>query len=114
MADKKFADGMRVAKPRDNAPDFVIANVSFEVTSFKKYLEENVNDRGWVNVDILRSKEKGTYYAVTNDYKANMTKPTSLSNDDVATLQGLREAHNAKVVDLNYNDDDINAKDIPF
>ena len=112
MADKKFADGMRVAKPRDNAPDFVIANVSFEVTSFKKYLEDNVNNRGWVNVDILRSKEKGTFYAVTNDYKADMTKPTSLSKDAVEDIQKAREAHN-EGVDLNCNDE-ISASEIPF
>jgi len=112
MADTKFANGMRVEKPRDNAPDFVIAKASFEVESFKKYLDENINQRGWVNVDILRSKEKGTYYAVTNDYKADMTKPTSLSKDAVEGIQKAREAHN-EGVDLNYNDE-ISASEIPF
>jgi len=71
MAEKKekiFANGMRVMAPRENAPDWVKGSLGIEVDSFKKFLDDNVNAKGWVNIDLLLS-QKGTWYASLNTYK---------------------------------------------
>lgn len=104
-----FADGLFFNKKRDGAPDYIKGSISIEVENFTTFLKNNVqyvNPKGYITIDLKQS-QKGTLYFQVNTYKANMEKPTSLSNDDVATLQGLREAHNGSNVD-------ITAEEIPF
>jgi hypothetical protein len=71
--ENKFVNGLFVSK-RDNSPDFVKANLAFN-EKFITYLQENFNDKGYVNVDVLESKE-GKLYAKLNDWKpdASMKK----------------------------------------
>jgi len=59
-------DGILV-KDRGNAPEFVICKLSFKVEDFIDTLRANASN-GWVNYDILRSKD-GKPYAKLNDYK---------------------------------------------
>ncbi len=106
---KVFADGMRVDKPQEKSPTYVIAKVSFKSDDFKKFLDANTNERGWCNVDILES-QKGVYYATLNEYKADMTKPSFLSKDAVEDIQRAREAHNEGI----KYPDEISANQIPF
>ncbi len=47
MADKIFVNGLRVQKPRDNAPDFVKANVSINRAELITWLESQTGE--WVN-----------------------------------------------------------------
>jgi hypothetical protein len=55
--DKIFADGF-IFKRRENAPDFVIGNISVEsAIEFLKAHDKN----GWVNLNVLNSKG-GTAY----------------------------------------------------
>lgn len=60
--------GMRVDRPRDGAPDFVKGRVGINVTQFGQWLVANADDRGWVNLDLLLSKE-GDLYLKHNEYK---------------------------------------------
>jgi len=57
--DKIFTDGM-IAKRNDNAPDFVICNLSFKVEDFAKFMQQHSKD-GWINVKVLRSKNDKIY-----------------------------------------------------
>ena len=66
MADVKFVDGLFVSK-RGGSPDFVKVNLAFN-EKFINYLQENFNAKGYVNVDVLESKE-GKLYAKLNDWK---------------------------------------------
>jgi len=66
MAEVKFVDGLFVSK-REGSPDFVKANLAF-TEKFIAYLQENFNAKGYVNVDVLESKE-GKLYAKLNDWK---------------------------------------------
>jgi len=66
MAEVKFVDGLFVSK-REGSPDFVKANLAFN-EKFINYLHENFNAKGYVNVDVLESKE-GKLYAKLNDWK---------------------------------------------
>jgi hypothetical protein len=44
MADnKEFPNGI-IAKRQDNAPEFVLCNLSFKVEEFINYLQENSNN----------------------------------------------------------------------
>ncbi|NTW21909.1 MAG: hypothetical protein HGA42_21080 [Nostocales cyanobacterium W4_Combined_metabat2_030] len=63
----KFVDGLFVSR-REQAPDFVKANLSFQADKFYQYMLGTQNEKGYVNVDILESKE-GKLYAKLNDFK---------------------------------------------
>lgn len=73
---KKFADGLRVNKPRESAPDFVIAKLGIKVDVFTKYLEEHANANGYVDLDVLKSKDGNSYYATLNDWKPDGEQKT--------------------------------------
>lgn len=60
MAEKTFADGFYFER-RENAPDFVVGRISVKVNKAKDFLDAHVNDRGYVNLNILRSKDGGAY-----------------------------------------------------
>jgi len=67
----KFVDGMRVYAPRENAPDFVIADIVIEHDDFVDWLA----DRGdKVRITIKRSRG-GKLYASENDYKPSGEAP---------------------------------------
>lgn len=68
MSDKPkvFANGL-IFKRKDNAPEFVIGNLSVAVDSFKDFIEENANN-GWVNL-VIKKSQKGTYYIEIDDWK---------------------------------------------
>ena len=59
-------------KKRENAPDFVFGSFGCKLNELKDF----VNDKGYVNFDILKGKEGG-YYVKISDYgiKSSVTKP---------------------------------------
>lgn len=76
-------------KKRDNAPDFVFGYFGCKFEDLKKY----VNSKGYVNFDILQSKEGG-YYVKVSDY--------GLTTDTVA--QGTVTESDTV---LNFDDEEI-------
>ena len=77
MEPKTYAKGL-FAKRNDKAPDFVVCSLSVKVEEFNQFLEENVNDRGYVNLQVLKNKDKGTMYAVVDTFepKPKESEPT--------------------------------------
>lgn len=67
MADKIFAKGLYAKEPRENAPSFVVGSISFKVDDFVAFLHTYVNEKGYVNIDLLKGKE-GKFNAVLNEY----------------------------------------------
>ena len=67
---KTFPKGIFFQKPREGAPEFVRGAISFKVDEAVAFLQEHKNEKGYVNVDMLLSKEKGIYLAL-NDWKPN-------------------------------------------
>lgn len=53
-----FADGMIFTRKGENAPDFVLGGVSIKVEDFVKFLEKHKKEDGWVNLDMLKPKDK--------------------------------------------------------
>ena len=68
---KDFIDGLFVKQPRENAPDFVKGSLSIAVEKFIPYLQSKANAKGYVNIDLLESKE-GMLYAKLNDWKPSV------------------------------------------
>ena len=81
--EKIFTDVM-IVKRHDNAPDFVISNISIKVEEFTKFLGKH-NKNGWVNIDVLKSKN-GKYYGQINNWQPNqndvVTNTNTASNDN--------------------------------
>jgi hypothetical protein len=73
MSDKKKIDGL-IVKKNEKSPDWVLTSVSVEVESFKKWLDEKKNAKGWVNLDLKQTKD-GRYYLDHNDYKPKESVP---------------------------------------
>ena len=57
--DKVFADGF-LFKRRENAPEFVIGNISVKVEEAITFLKANHKD-GWVNLNVLTAKSGKPY-----------------------------------------------------
>lgn len=74
-----FASGIFFEKPHENAPDYVKGKVSIKIDEFITFLKANVNEKGYVNLDMKKSKEKGHIYFQLNDWKPTKKK----SDDDV-------------------------------
>jgi hypothetical protein len=66
MTEKIFAKGINFKK-RAGSPDFVIGNLNIKVDEAIETLKQNENN-GWVNLDILTSKE-GKPYVEVNTWK---------------------------------------------
>ena len=81
MSDTVFVDGLRVYKPTDRAPEWVVANLSIEADKLAAWLAEQTADgRGQVRAVICRSAKSGNYYAKLDTYR-----PTGESDQRTAT-----------------------------
>ena len=99
--EKIYAKGL-FAKRNENAPDFVTCSLSFKIDDFIQFLRENTNEKGYVNLQVLKSKDKGTLYAIVDTFTPK--------KDNVSTEQ--KKSVKTQVNDpfQNENSDD----DIPF
>ena len=61
-----FADGL-IVKKNENAPDFVLCNLSVKIEDFEKFLKAN-SKNGWVNLSVLMGKS-GKPYAKLDTYE---------------------------------------------
>ena len=67
MADEmEFPKGLMVKKPRDGAPDFVIASISIKREELIEWLSGKDGD--WINLDVKEAKS-GHWYASVNTFK---------------------------------------------
>lgn len=66
--DKAFPKGIFFNPPKEGRPEFVRGSISFKLPDAIEWLKENVNDKSYVNVDILVSRE-GKMYLKHNDFK---------------------------------------------
>lgn len=66
----EFVKGMQVKVQETKYGEIIKIGVKMD-----EFQQNPVNERGYVNIDILTSKE-GKKYAKINDYKATGDKPT--------------------------------------
>lgn len=81
MSEQKadFPQGMITKKGN---VDFVKAKISFKVDEFVQWLHENQKN-GWVNVDVLESKQ-GNVYAKLNNFEPDTTKSNSATKQSAS------------------------------
>ena len=75
--EKIYATGL-FAKRNEKAPEFVVCNLSVKTDDFIQFLKENTNEKGYVNLQVLKSKDKGTLYAVLDTFEP---KASTASNE---------------------------------
>ena len=74
--EKIYAKGL-FAKRNEKAPEFVICGLSVKTDDFIQFLKENTNEKGYVNLQVRKSKDKGTFYAVLDTFEPKTsTTPT--------------------------------------
>lgn len=55
-------------KPKAKAPEWIKGTISVKVEDFLAFAEEHMNEKGYLNIDLKKSKE-GKYYLALNEYK---------------------------------------------
>ena len=97
MNDEKiFVDGM-IVKRNENAPDFVICNLSLKGKELVDFMRSHHKD-GWLNVQVKRSKG-GKYYAELDTWQ-----PTQGEHG----TRGIEKAKQAAAPEPdNFEDSDI-------
>ena len=81
MEEKKYVTGMFV-KRNEKAPDFVVCNISIKADEFDMFVKENKNDKGYVNLQVLKSKYKGTLYAVLDTFEPKKLNDVKNKEED--------------------------------
>ena len=62
-----LADGLFFKGPRDGAPDFVKGSLAVN-DKFVAFMKEHRNEQGYVNLDLLESKDGETLYFKLNTW----------------------------------------------
>ncbi len=78
--DKVFADGF-LFKRRENAPDFVIGNISVKVDEAVTFLKTNQKN-GWVNLNVLNS-QAGKPYIELDQFVPKKKETEQAEKEDV-------------------------------
>jgi hypothetical protein len=88
MEESTLAAGMYFDRPREGAPDFVKGRLSFKVADAIPFLEKYKNEKGYVNVDLLKSKEGKLYLKLNNWKPEPKTEPTEQTKPDYPQPEG--------------------------
>ena len=64
--EKVFTQGLFVNEPRQ---DFIKYSISIKVEEFKAFLDTQVNEKGYVNIDFFNSRNTGKDYGCVNTYE---------------------------------------------
>jgi len=67
--DTIFAKGL-IVKRRDNAPEYVLCNLSVKVSEFIEFLQQHAQD-DWVNIECKVSGKTGKPYAQLDTWRPN-------------------------------------------
>ena len=95
----EFIKGMRVTTQETKYGEIIKLGIKWD-----EFQSNPVNDRGYLNIDILTSKE-GKKYAALNTYKSN-SKPV--------TAETITEEFDGEIVQFNDGGIDITDEEIPF
>ena len=89
------------AKRNEKAPDFVVCDLSCKTDDFIQFLRENTNDKGYVNMQVLKSRDKGTMYAVLDTFEP---KP---NNAPTQEKKSVKTQNNDPFQNGNSSEDDL-------
>lgn len=78
--DKVFAQGIFI---EEKSFDWgTIIKQSYKVDEFIKFLQDNKNDKGYVNLDVKKSKDGTKYYGELNSFVAKASTGSNKPEDD--------------------------------
>lgn len=83
MSETKFPEGIFA---KEGNVGFVTAKLSFKTEEFIKYLKANTNEKGYCNIDVLKSK-KGGLYCSLNDWKPVEQNNTSGPQSNIKAFE---------------------------
>lgn len=76
-----FAEGL-IVKKNENAPDFVLCNLSIKREEFEKFMKAN-DKNGWINLSVLMGKSGKPYAKLdTFEPKQETTKKEPLLDEN--------------------------------
>lgn len=106
--EKIFVDGLGFHDPSEKAPEYILGKITVCPKRLLAWLEEHkdkVSEKGWLNIDVKRSKNTGDPYLELNTYKP-----------DTATVvkQAVETQPTVESGDSEYPENNINPDDIPF
>lgn len=78
----ELAEGIYFDLPREGAPDFVKGKVSINLKQAGKFLKDNMNEKGYINLDLLVSKG-GKPYVKLNEWQPEESKKEEEFDDDI-------------------------------
>ena len=79
---QEFVEGLRVFAPNQNAPEWIVANISIEAKEFYKWLVakgKKLGDEKYIKIDVKKSK-KGGLYASVNNFKPDPNRGMNGNN----------------------------------
>lgn len=86
MAEKVFVNGIRVFKPRDNAPDFVIADLVIKRDDLIEFLKtQNYDFKA-----VIKKGNKG-YYMEVNTYGTQSAQSAPATQQPIGKQQSFGE-----------------------
>jgi hypothetical protein len=112
MTEKKetiFADGVRVSKPSEKAPDFIKALVGINIGDFVVWAGKH-SKNGWVNLNIKESKN-GKFYADLDQYER---KPRVNEGEAEYPDEDVPKEPDTMTSEGYGGEPAINTEDIPF
>jgi hypothetical protein len=71
--DKIFTNGLWFKEWAEPMPKFIKGKLSIKVPDFIKFLEDNQNNSGYVNINI-KTSQKGTVYCELDTWKPTQDK----------------------------------------
>lgn len=98
-----FADGF-IFKKRDNAPEFVVGQLSIAVEDAIQFIGQYERD-GWVNLDIKQSRG-GKYYVELNQFVPKKQQAEKSTQARSATQEAPERSYSKPEVDDNQDDDE--------
>lgn len=120
MEPKIFADGIKYIEKSEKAPAWMLASLSIDIETFKRFLDDNHRNSRYMKLDIKLSK-KGTPYIELNTWKPEkpgfMKKPDdlpALTREQVEQIQTLRNNHNDAFEASLASIDDIDPNQVKF
>ena len=87
MAESKiFIDGLFFEKPKEGTPDFVKGKLSIQVKRLQDFMvaqKEHITEAGYLNIDLLKSKEGKLYLALNTYKKPEAEKAPEIAESDI-------------------------------
>lgn len=65
-----FVDGLKVKKQDFSNGDYIF-KLNIDYTKLVEFLGDNLNEKGFVNIDICKSKTTDKWYCKLNEWKPN-------------------------------------------